>query len=153
MCVDTGSSTLPWSVIDAKRKTHRIRPAPSMLLTEHRNEQQLFVRRADALSVNVVDREFTTSLLLSANAAIANFPARTVAELDTVAIEKILALKPEVVLLGTGARATFPSQAVLGAFLKRGIGLETMDNTAAARTFNVLVGEMRNAVALFLLPG
>lgn len=126
---------------------------PAMLLTEHRNDQQLFVRKADARSVNVIDREFTTSLLLGANAAIADFPARTVAELDTVAIEKILALKPEVVLLGTGARAIFPSQAVLGAFLKRGIGLETMDNAAAARTFNVLVGEMRNAVALFLLPG
>ncbi|MGH8123256.1 MAG: Mth938-like domain-containing protein, partial [Rudaea sp.] len=98
-----------------------------MLLTEHRNEQQLFVRKADADSVRVIDREFTTSLLLSANAAIADFPARGVDELDAAAIEKILALKPEVVLLGTGARTTFPSQAVLGAFLKRGIGLETMD--------------------------
>lgn len=124
-----------------------------MQLTEHRNEQHLFVRKADAHSVNVIDRVFGTSLLLSANEAIADFPARTVTELNAAAIEKILALKPEVVLLGTGARATFPSQAVLGEFLKRGIGLETMDNAAAARTFNVLVGEMRNAVALFLLPG
>ena len=124
-----------------------------MQLTEHRNEQQLFVRRADAQSVSVVDRVFGTSLLLSANEAIADFPARSVAELNAAAIEKILALKPEVVLLGTGARTTFPSQAVLGEFLKRGIGLETMDNAAAARTFNVLVGELRNAVALFLLPG
>lgn len=124
-----------------------------MQLTEHRNEQQLFVRRADAQSVSVVDRVFGTSLLLSANEAIADFPARSVAELNAAAIEKILALKPEVVLLGTGARTTFPSQVVLGEFLKRGIGLETMDNAAAARTFNVLVGELRNAVALFLLPG
>jgi len=124
-----------------------------MQLTEHRNERQLFVRRADAQSVSVIDRVFDTSLLLSANEAIADFPARSVAELNAAAIEKILALKPEVVLLGTGARTTFPNQAVLGEFLKRGIGLETMDNAAAARTFNVLVGEMRNAVALFLLPG
>lgn len=124
-----------------------------MQLTEHRNEQQLFVRKADAHSVSVIDRVFDTSLLLSANEAIADFPARTVTELNAAAIERILALKPEVVLLGTGARTTFPSQAVLGEFLKRGIGLETMDNAAAARTFNVLVGEMRNAVALFLLPG
>jgi uncharacterized protein len=124
-----------------------------MQLTEHRNEQQLFVRKADAQSVSVIDRVFTTSFVLSANEAVADFPARTVAELDADAIEKILALKPEVVLLGTGARTTFPSQAVLGEFLKRGIGLEAMDNGAAARTFNVLVGELRNAVAVFLLPG
>jgi uncharacterized protein len=124
-----------------------------MQLTEHRNEQQLFVRKADAQSVSVIDRVFTTSFVLSANEAVTDFPARTVAELDAAAIEKILALKPEVVLLGTGARTTFPSQAVLGEFLKRGVGLEAMDNAAAARTFNVLVGELRHAVAVFLLPG
>jgi uncharacterized protein len=124
-----------------------------MQLTEHRNEQQLFVRRADALSVSVIDRVFTRSLLLSANEAVVDFPARSVDQLDAPAIEKILALKPEVVLLGTGARTVFPTQSVLGEFLKRGIGLETMDNAAAARTFNVLVGEMRNVVAVFLLPG
>ena len=65
----------------------------------------------------------------------------------------MLALEPAVVLLGTGARITFPPAAVLAEFLKRGVGLETMDNAAAARTFNVLIGEGRRAVAVFLLPG
>ncbi|MEP6941100.1 MAG: MTH938/NDUFAF3 family protein [Rudaea sp.] len=124
-----------------------------MLLTEHRNEARLFVRRADATSVSVVDRVLTRSLLLSANEAIEDFPAKSVADLDDAAIARILALQPEVVLLGTGARATFPAQSVLGAFLRHGVGLETMDNGAAARTFNVLVGEGRQAVAVFLLPG
>ena len=91
--------------------------------------------------------------MLSATQVIEDFPARSVDELDAAAIEKILALQPEVVLLGTGARATFPPPAVLANSCKRGIGLETMDNAAAARTFNVLVGEGRRAVAVFLLPG
>jgi uncharacterized protein len=124
-----------------------------MQLTEHRYEQQLFVRKADTDHVVVVDREFRTSLLLGTTEAVADFPARTVGELDAAAIAKILALQPEVVLLGTGARVTFPSQAVLGEFLRCGIGLETMDNAAAARTFNVLAGEGRKVVAIFLLPG
>ena|SRR5258708_37650219 len=126
---------------------------PNMQLHEHHNEAQLFVRKADAHSVQVIDRVLTASFVLSANEAIENFPARSVTDLDQSAIESILSLKPEVVLLGTGALAVFPSQAVLGEFLKRGIGLETMDNAAAARTFNVLVGEQRKAVAVFLLPG
>ena len=50
-----------------------------MLLTEHRNEAQLFVRKADAASVTVVDRVLTRSLLLSATEAVEEFPARTVA--------------------------------------------------------------------------
>ncbi len=124
-----------------------------MLLTEHHNEAQLFVRKVDATSVSVIDRTLTKSFLLSANEIVEDFAPRSVAELDEAAVERVLALRPEVVLLGTGARTTFPSQAILGAFLRRGIGLETMDNAAAARTFNVLTGERRNAVAIFLLPG
>ena len=81
-----------------------------------------------------------------------DFPVRQPDLFDEAALESILAFNPEVVLLGTGARAVFPPQAVLAQFLKRGIGLETMDSAAAARTFNVLAGEGRNVVALFLLP-
>jgi len=123
-----------------------------MQLTEHRNERELFVRHADAETVTIVDRKFDRSLIVSADRVIENFSAHDIAGLDTDAIANILTLQPEVVLLGTGARAIFPAQAVLGEFLKRGIGLETMDNAAAARTFNVLVGEGRRAVAVFLLP-
>jgi len=124
-----------------------------MQLTEHRNERQLFVRNADAASVTVIDRTFTRSVLLDAERLIEDFSPRRVEDLDASAIEKVFSLEPEVVLLGTGARITFPPAAVLAGFLKRGVGLETMDNAAAARTFNVLIGEGRRAVAVFLLPG
>ena len=124
-----------------------------MQLTEHRNERQLFVRKAGAGSVTIIDREYARSLLINAEQVIEDFPPRRVEELDAAAIQKVLALEPAVVLLGTGARITFPPAAVLAEFLKRGVGLETMDNAAAARTFNVLIGEGRRAVAVFLLPG
>ena len=65
----------------------------------------------------------------------------------------VLALQPELVILGTGANQRFPSAAVLGACLTRGIGLEVMDNAAAARTFNLLASEGRNVAAAILLPG
>jgi uncharacterized protein len=124
-----------------------------MQLTEHRNERQLFARSADAGSVVIIDRAYTKSLALSATRVIEDLRARRVEDLDRSVIEQVLTLEPEVVLLGTGAQIIFPPPAVLGEFLKRRIGLEAMDNAAAARTFNVLVGEGRQAVALFLLPG
>ena len=124
-----------------------------MQLTEHRNERQLFVRKADANSVTVIDRVYTRSLVLDTDRVIEDFAPRQVEDLDALAIETVLSLEPEVVLLGTGARITFPPAAVLAEFLKRRIGLEAMDNAAAARTFNVLIGEGRRAVAVFLLPG
>ena len=122
-----------------------------MQLTEHRNDRQFFLRHADAQSVVVVDRTLQRSFALSATQFIENFPAQAPDRIDAAAVDAILALQPEVVLLGTGARAVFPPQAVLAQFLKRGIGLETMDNAAAARTFNVLAGEGRRVVVAFLL--
>jgi uncharacterized protein len=124
-----------------------------MQLTEHRPEHELFVRRADAREVVVVDRTFTQSLVLSAERVLEDFAPKNVRDLDAAAIERVLELTPEVVLLGTGDRLTFPPPATLAAFLRRGVGLETMDSPAAARTFNVLAGEGRRVAAIFLLPG
>lgn len=124
-----------------------------MQLTQQRNYGEIFVRKADAESVVVVDRTFTRSMVLYTDRVVENFPAREVGEIDTSAIEMILEQQLEVVLLGTGTQTIFPAPAVLAQFLKRGVGLETMGNAAAARTFNVLAGELRRVAAVFLLPG
>ena len=65
-------------------------------------------------------------------------------------LEPLLALQPEVILLGSGAAQVFPPAATLAACLGRGIGIEVMTNAAAARTFNVLAGEGRRVVAGFV---
>ena len=62
----------------------------------------------------------------------------------------LLALEPELVLLGTGARQQFPDPEFGAQFLRVGIGFEVMDTGAACRTFNVLVAEKRRVVALLL---
>jgi uncharacterized protein len=121
-----------------------------MQLTEHPNEHQFFLRHADATSVTVVDRRLQDSFAVSATRIVEDLPVHDVARLAEV-FDPIMSLRPEVVLLGTGERATFPPPAVLAQFLKRGVGLETMDNAAAARTFNVLVAEGRQVAAVFLL--
>lgn len=110
-----------------------------------------FVRRADAHRVVIGNRAFTASLILTRDKVIENWPVADVATLTPDRVEPVLALKPDVVLLGTGGRQQFPSQAVLAAFLQRGVGVEAMDNTAAARTWDILAGEGRNVVAGFIL--
>jgi len=122
-----------------------------MELSLDRPEDFLFVRRADAHAVTVVDRQLTASFILARDRAIEDWGAADIAALTPRQVEPILALEPDVVLLGSGARQQFPSQAVLAEFLKRGIGVEVMDNAACARTWNVLAGEHRNVVAAFIL--
>lgn len=63
----------------------------------------------------------------------------------------ILALDPELVLLGTGQRQIFPAASFRARFLGAGIGFEVMDTGAACRTFNVLVAEQRRVAALLLI--
>lgn len=72
--------------------------------------------------------------------------------IDARAIEPLLALDCEVILLGTGERLCFPSQAVLGPLMGRGIGVEVMDSGAVCRTYNILVNEGRQVVAALLMP-
>jgi len=124
-----------------------------MALIEHRPEGHHIVRRVSANGIVVDEREFAASLALAPDRADTAFAPRSVDEIDDAAIDAILALQPALVLLGTGARQRFPAQAVMAAFLRRGIGIEAMDNAAAARTFNLLAAEGRRVVAVFLLGG
>jgi len=122
-----------------------------MELNLERPRDYLFVRRADARSVTIVDRPFTDSIILTRDTVIDDWGIRDVAAMTPAHVEPILALQPEIVLLGTGARQQFPSQEVLAAFLQRHVGVEVMDNAAAARTWDILASEGRNVVAAFIL--
>jgi uncharacterized protein len=124
-----------------------------MQLVEQDRGGQLFVRRCAADHVVVVDRTLTASFLLAVDRIVELWPASDASKLGAAEAEPLLALAPEVVLLGTGTRQAFPPAAFTAAFLTRGIGVEPMDNAAAARTFNVLSAEGRRVVAAFLLPG
>ena len=122
-----------------------------MELNLERPRDYLFVRRADAHAVVIVDRPFTASIILARDKVIDDWGVADVAAMTPKDAEPILALQPDVVLLGTGARQQFPSQEVLAAFLQRGVGVEVMDNAAAARTWDILASEGRNVVAAFIL--
>jgi uncharacterized protein len=122
-----------------------------MELNLERPRDYLFVRRADAHRVVIVDRPFTASLILTRQKVIDDWGVADIGALAPAQVEPIVALKPDVVLLGTGAHQQFPSQAVLAAFLQHGVGVEVMDNAAAARTWDILASEGRNVVAAFIL--
>ncbi len=71
--------------------------------------------------------------------------------LDEAAFERILALKPELVIFGSGERLRFVPPARYRALIEARIGLETMDLAAACRTYNVLAAEGRSVLAALLI--
>lgn len=123
-----------------------------MDLSLDRPEGYLYVRRVDADRITLVDRELDSSFLLAPDRALENWPVIDAATLGDGHVESVLALQPELVILGTGQRQIFPAAAFLAGFLRNGIGIEVMDNAAAARTYNLLAGEGRRVVAAFILP-
>ena len=77
-----------------------------------------------------------------------------VASVDTIGAEQLnflLSLKPEILLLGTGATHRFPGPASLREFARAQIGVESMDTPAACRTFNILIAEGRNVIAAIIV--
>ena len=123
-----------------------------MQLTLQNPDGGLFVRRVGAHAITVVDRDLSKSFVMSRDVTVEDWPVTDVSQVTVDAIEPILAQSPEVVLLGSGASLRFPDKSVMAAFLTRRIGIEVMDNAAAARTFNVLAQEGRRVVAAFILP-
>lgn len=64
----------------------------------------------------------------------------------------ILSLRPELVILGTGARQRFPHPRLTAELAAARIGVEVMDTGAACRTYNILMSEGRKVLAA-LIPG
>ena len=122
-----------------------------MQLSHELPDYAFTLRSADGQSARVNDRTLSASFILSPQQLVEDWPVRDSASLAPDDLAPLLALKPEVVLLGTGERQVFPPAAVMAACLSQGIGLEVMTNAAAARTFNVLASESRKVVAGFLL--
>ena len=122
-----------------------------MQLFLERPDYDYFLRGADGTSALVNERRLLRSFIVSPNVLIEDWPVGDVATLATSDLQPLLELKPELILLGSGAKQAFPPAQTLAACLSQGIGLETMTNDAVARTFNVLASEGRRVVAGFVL--
>ena len=120
-------------------KLHLDNPGETRVFTAH-----------DPDHVMVNGERYDHSIVVLAEAvrddwAVANFDALGAAHFDY-----FLALKPDVLLLGTGARQRFPHPRLYSALTNAGIGVECMDTPAACRTYNILVAEDRRVIAAIL---
>lgn len=101
--------------------------------------------------IRIGERSVHDSCIVTADTLIAPWEPRSFAELEAAHLEALLALSPELIVLGTGQLQQFPSAEIRARLAQRGVGLEAMQLGAACRTFNVLVQEERRVAAgLFL---
>lgn len=101
--------------------------------------------------IEVNKAPYSHAVLLGPSGPVMHWGASSFEDLDPSHFAQIAVLKPELIIIGTGLRQRFPRPDLLKALINAKIGFEIMDTQAACRTYNILVGEGRQAMAALLL--
>lgn len=100
--------------------------------------------------VKIRDNIYRASLIITPTDIISDWPPQSFGELQASYFEALVALNPELVILGTGKNLQFPSPTTTRALINANVGFEVMDTGAACRTYNILMSEGRKVVAALL---
>lgn len=109
------------------------------------------ITRAEPGRIWVGPQAYAHSIVVPWQGTVEAWHAATRAELQPGHFERLVALGPELVIFGSGARLAFVPPALQRALIEARIGVETMDTAAACRTYNVLASERRKVVAALIV--
>jgi len=101
--------------------------------------------------VEVNKTRFSSSILLFPEGPVLPWPVHRFDDLVPDNFAALLQSTPELVIFGTGERLRFGHPRLFASLSAQRIGVETMDLTAACRTFNILVSEGRRVAAALLI--
>ncbi len=100
--------------------------------------------------VGVGAEKVHASIVLSSQGDRFPWECRRFEDLSEVHFLRLVELRAELVIFGSGRRLRFPRPEWIKPLIDQQTGVETMDTEAACRTYNILAGEGRH-VALALL--
>jgi len=109
------------------------------------------IRQVEPGAIKIGDEKVSENVLIFRNEIERGIPLHDVAALQEQDLDELLAKGPEIVILGTGWQTQRPPRDLVFAMARRGIGFESMDTPAACRTFNILIGEGRDAAAILII--
>ena len=106
--------------------------------------------RIDSFVDNAVvigEVRYATSLIVTPEQVVPDWPPQHLDQLTVDDLDMILALGPELILVGTGNALRFPNSVILKGVMHARIGIDFMDSRAVCRTFNILAAEERRVAA------
>ncbi len=122
-----------------------------MKLSQELPQGKFFIQRYENGAVTINNEIYTKSLIITPEKIIPDWKPNHFIDLTVEDFDEIVALKPQVFLLGTGKQQQFPNPAILAKLYNQNIGVEIMDTGAACRTFNLLLSENRRVVAALIM--
>lgn len=114
------------------------------------NDAQYQIRAYQPGTLVINEQTLTQSVIVAPN-QLTNWAPQSADQITAADFLPIIALKPTVLLIGTGAKQIFISPALYGELINVGIGVEIMDTSAACRTYNALSSENRQVVAALVI--
>jgi uncharacterized protein len=135
---------------EGRDQSTRHSPIP-MKLHANATKQYQTVTAYDESGVDINAEHFAMSLIVMPEMAPRDWPVSTFDALTELHFEQILADAPDVVILGTGSRQRFVHPRLTAQLTMRRIGVECMDNKAACRTYNILMGEGRKVTLALII--
>nr|AAF21127.1 membrane protein [Methylobacillus flagellatus] len=91
------------------------------------------------------------SLIVLPGSLLLPWPVEDFDQLQPTHFQALLALKPELILLGTGSRHRFLHPSIGRDLVVAGISMECMTTEAACRTYNILMAESRQVAAALII--
>ena len=98
-----------------------------------------------------VAEKVVRSVLIGSHGERLDWDCKRFEDLGALHFDEIAALRPEVVIFGSGSRLRFVPPAFFSSLMGLRIGIETMDTLAACRTYNILAGEGRHVIAALII--
>jgi len=108
------------------------------------------IQRVDSQSVTINDKVYSHNIIVQPN-SISDWDVENFNTLEVAHFQQLCALRPELVLLGTGQKIHFPATELLVPLINEGIGVEVMDTPSACRTYTILMAEGRKVLAALLI--
>ena len=105
------------------------------------------VRSFNGNTAVIGDVRYTASLIVTPKQVVSDWPPQHPNQLTIDDFGVILALEPELILVGTGNILCFPDSVILKGIIRAGIGIDFMDSHAVCRTYNILAAEGRHVAA------
>lgn len=135
----------------AGKKAHLFNPISHMKLhlTQAAGNQLITGYGEGWVAVNT--GRYSKSLIVMPDKLIEDWAVSDFDSLNEESFSALAALKPEVILLGTGTTHRFIHPRITRQLTDAGISIECMDTAAACRTYNILMSEGRHVAAALLI--
>jgi len=101
--------------------------------------------------VEVNQERHQTSLIMTPNKLLLEWPVKTIKDIKENSFEAIESFNIEIILLGTGNIQEHLEPRLIEYFSKKNIAIESMSNQSACRTYNILANEERKVLLALML--